>query len=98
MSKLPTGELAGVGVDAPHQADSPPGDVRRRPEAPGPLHFGQAAAAPSSGLLQVSSEDPLLHEIEIDGGEATQPPASSEFPAASTVTTGGVAGTSLQHM
>jgi hypothetical protein len=79
MSEPLESELAGVGVDAraPTQADFPPGDVRRHPEAPGHLHLGQAAAAPTSGLLQVPSEDPLFNEIEIDDGEAPQLPASS---------------------
>jgi hypothetical protein len=47
-------ELAGVGVDAPPQGLPPPGDVRRRPDAPG-NHLGQAAAVPTYGLLQVSN-------------------------------------------
>ena len=98
MSELPEGELAGVGVDAPQQADSPPGGLSSHPEAPVHPHLGQAAAAPTSGLLRVPNEDPLLfNEFEIDGGEATQPPASSESLAASTVTTDVVAGTSLQQ-
>jgi hypothetical protein len=96
MSEPSEDELVGVGVDAPPQANTPPGDVRSHPEAPG--HLGHAAAEPTSGLLQVPSESLLLQEIEIDGGEATQPPASSEFLAASTVTTDGVAGTSLQQV
>jgi hypothetical protein len=85
----------GVGVDAPPQEDFPSGDVRRLPEAPGHLHLGQAAAEPTSGLLQVPSEDSLINEIEIDDGEAPQLPASSDSQAAPTVTTGGVVGASL---
>jgi hypothetical protein len=54
-------ELAGVEVDAPPQGLFPPGNVRRRPEAPGNLHLGQAAAVPTYGLLQVDSEDPLFN-------------------------------------
>jgi hypothetical protein len=99
MSEPLEGELAGVGVDAPPQADSPPGDVRRRPEAPGLLHFGQAAAVPTSGLLQVSSEAPPFNEfVTTDDGKAPQLPASGGFRAAPTVTTGGVAAVLLQHM
>jgi hypothetical protein len=54
-------EPAGVTLesDALPQEDFPPGDVRRRPEAPGNLHLGQAAAVPTYGLLQVNNEDPL---------------------------------------
>jgi hypothetical protein len=86
MSEPLESELAGVGVDAPHQADFPIGDVRRYPEAPGDLHLGQAAAAPTYGELQVPSEDPLIKpsedplinfEFEAGGGEAPQPPAPS---------------------
>jgi hypothetical protein len=73
--------LAGVGVDAPHQADFPPGDVRRHPEAPGNLHLGPAAAVPTSGLLQVDNEDPLFNsEFETGGGEALQPPPRRVAP------------------
>jgi hypothetical protein len=74
-------EPAGVTLesDALPQEDFPPGDVRRRPEAPGLLHFGQAAAAPTSGLLQVSSEAPPLNEFETtDDGEVPQLPASGQ--------------------
>jgi hypothetical protein len=35
-----------------------------RPEAPGHLYLGQAAAVPTSGQLQVPSEDPLIYEFE----------------------------------
>jgi hypothetical protein len=52
--------------------------VRRHPEAPGHSQLVQDAAAPTYGQLEVPSEDPLFTEIEIDGGEATQLPASSE--------------------
>jgi hypothetical protein len=54
-------DLAGVEVDAPPQGLLPPGDVRRRPEAPGLLHLGQAAAVRTSGLLQIDNEDPLFN-------------------------------------
>jgi hypothetical protein len=52
-------ELAGVTLenDALPQ-DFPPGDVRRRPEAPG--HLGQTAAVPTHGLHQVDNEGSLL--------------------------------------
>jgi hypothetical protein len=55
MSEPLESELAGVGVDVPHQADFPLGGVRHHPEAPGDLHLGQAAAAPTYGELQVAS-------------------------------------------
>jgi hypothetical protein len=83
--------------DALPQEDFPPGDVRRLPEAPGHLNLGQAAAVPTSGHLQVPSEDPLIYEFERDDGEAPQPPASSGSQAAPTVTTGGVVGDHLQQ-
>jgi hypothetical protein len=51
-------KLAGVTLesDALPQEDFPPGDVRRRPEAFGNLHIGQAAALPTYGLHQVDNE------------------------------------------
>jgi hypothetical protein len=92
-------ELAGVGVDAPPQGLLPPGDVRRRPEAPGNLHLGQAAAVPTSGLLQVDNEDPLFNsEFETGGGEALQPPAPSGPQTAPTATADGVVGIPLQQI
>jgi hypothetical protein len=98
MSELPEGQLAGVGVDAPPQGHFPPGDVRHHPEAPGLPHLGQAAAEPTSGQHQVSSEDPPFNEIEIDNGEASVLPTSRGSQAAPTVTTGGVVGGSLQQV
>jgi hypothetical protein len=90
--------LAGVGVDAPHQADFPLGGVRHHPEAPGNLHLGQAAAAPTYGELQVASEDPpIKSEFKAGGGEALQPPAPSCPQTAPTATAGGVVGVHLQH-
>jgi hypothetical protein len=90
--------LAGVGVDAPHQADFPLGDVRHHPEAPVDLHLGQAAAAPTYGELQVASEDPpITSELEAGGGEALQPPAPSCPQTAPTATADGVVGVHLQH-
>jgi hypothetical protein len=80
------------------QDESPSGDVRRLPEEPGHLYLGQAAAVSTSGQLQVSNEDPLIYEFEIDDGEAPQPPASSGSQAAPTVTTGGVVGDPLQQL
>jgi hypothetical protein len=71
---------------------------RRQLQAPGHSHLDQAAAVPTYGVLQVPSEEPLFTEIETDSGEATQPPASSDTQAASKVTTGVVAGASLQHI
>jgi hypothetical protein len=74
------------------------GDLRRPQQAPGQPHLDQAAAVPTYGVLQVPSEEPLFtNEIETDSGEATQPPASSDTQAASTVTTGVMAGASLQQ-
>jgi hypothetical protein len=91
-------ELAGVAVDAPPQGPFPPGDVRRRPEAPGLLHLGQAAAVPTSGLLQVDNEDPLFNfEFETGGGETLQTPAPSGPQTAPTATAIGVVGIPLQH-
>jgi hypothetical protein len=97
MSELPEGQLAGVGVDAPPQGNSPPGDVRHHPEAPGLPHLGQAAAEPTSGQHQVDNEDPLFNESGLDDGEASVLPASRSSQAAPTVTTGGVVGTLLQQ-
>jgi hypothetical protein len=100
MSEPLESELADAALEsaALPQEDYAAGDVRRLPQAPGHSHLDQAAAVPTYGLLQVPSEEPLFTEIETDGGEATQPPASSDFQAAPTVTTGGVVGASLQHM
>jgi hypothetical protein len=71
MSEPLESALAGVGVDAPHQADFPLGDVRHHSEAPGDLHLGQAAAAPTYGELQIAGEDPPINsESEAGGGEA----------------------------
>jgi hypothetical protein len=63
MSEPLESELAGVTLesDALPQEDFPPGDLRRRPEAPGNLYLGQAAAVPTYGLLQVDNEDPLFN-------------------------------------
>jgi hypothetical protein len=97
MSEPLLSALAGVGVDAPPQGHSPPGDVRRHPEAPGHSYLGQAAVEPTSGQHQVPSEDPLFNEIEIDDGEAPQLPSSSGSQAAPTVTTGGVVEVPLQQ-
>jgi hypothetical protein len=99
MPEPPESELADAALEsaALRQDESPPGDVRRLPEEPGHLHLGQAAAAPTSGQLQVPNEDPLIYEVEIDDGEAPQPPASSGSLAAPTVTTGGVVGDPLQQ-
>jgi hypothetical protein len=79
-------EPAGVTLesDALPQEDFPPGDVRRRPEAPGNLYLGQAAAVPTSGQPQVASE------FEAGGGEALQPPAPSCPQTAPTATADGV--------
>jgi hypothetical protein len=101
MPEPPEGELASAALDsaAPPQEDQAAADLRRPQQAPDQPHLDQAAAAPTYGGLQVPSEEPLLtNEIETDSGEATQPPTSSESLATSTVTTGGVAGTSLQHI
>jgi hypothetical protein len=99
MSELPEGQLAGVGVDAPPQGHSLPGDVRHHPKAPGLPHLGQAAAEPTSGQHQVDNEDSLLYyEIETDDGEASVHPASRGSQAAPTVTTGGVVGGPLQQV
>jgi hypothetical protein len=84
--------------DALPQEDFPPGDVRRRPEAPGNLHLGQAAAVPTYGLLQVDNGDPLFNsEFETGGGETLQTPAPSGPQTAPTATAVGVVGISLQH-
>jgi hypothetical protein len=93
-------ELAGVTLesDALPQKDFPPGDVRRRPEAPGNLHLGQAAAVPIYGLLQVDNEDLLFNsEFETGGGETLQTPAPSGPQTAPTATAVGVVGIPLQH-
>jgi hypothetical protein len=99
MSEPLESELAGVTLESDTllQEDFPPGDLRRHPEAPGNLYLGQAAAVPTSGQLQVPSEDPLIYEFERDDGENPQPPASSGSQAAPTVTTGGAAGVPLQQ-
>jgi hypothetical protein len=49
MPELLESELAGVTLesDALPQKDFPPGDVRRRPEAPGNSYLGQPAAVPT---------------------------------------------------
>jgi hypothetical protein len=97
MSEPLESELAGVTLESDAlPQDFPPGDLRRRPEAPGYLR--QAAAEPTSGQHQVPSEDPLFNEIEIDDGEAPQLPAWSGSQAAPTVTTGGVVGVPLQQL
>jgi hypothetical protein len=91
-------ELAGVTLesDALPQEDSPPGDLRRRPEAPG--HLGQAAAAPTHGLHQVDNESSLLnYEFEAGRGEALQTPAPSGSQTAPTATAVGVVGVALQQ-
>jgi hypothetical protein len=98
MSEPLESELAGVGVDALHQADFPLGDVRRHPEAPGDLHLGRAAVAPTYGELQAASEDPLIHfEFEAGGGETPQIPAQSGPQTEPTATAGGAVGVHLQH-
>jgi hypothetical protein len=72
--------------------------MRRRPEAPSLLPFGQAAAVPTSGLLRVSSEAPPFNEFETtDDSDAPKLPASGGFRAAPTVTAGCVAAVILQH-
>jgi hypothetical protein len=99
MSEPLESALAGVGVDAPHQADFPLGDVKHHPEAPGDLHLGQAAAAPPYCELQVASEDPPINsEFEAGGGEALQPSAPSCPQTAPTATADGVVGVHLQHL
>jgi hypothetical protein len=98
MSEPLESALAGVGVDAPHQADFPLDGVRHHPEAPGDLHLGQAAAAPTYGELQVASEDPPINsEFEAGGGEALQPPAPSCPQTAPRATADGVVGVHLQQ-
>jgi hypothetical protein len=91
-------ELAGVTLESDAlPQDFPPGDVRRRPEAPG--HLGQAAAVPTHGLHQVDNKGSLLHyEFEAGRGEALQTPAPSGSQTASTATAVGVVGASLQHL
>jgi hypothetical protein len=72
--------------------------VRHHPEAPGDLHLGQAAAAPTYGELQVASENPPINsEFEAGGGEALQPPAPSCPQTAPTATADGVVGVHLQQ-
>jgi hypothetical protein len=92
-------EPAGVTLesDALPQEDFPPGDVRRRPEAPCNLYLGQAAAVPTSGQAQVANEDPSINSFEAGGGEALQPPAPSCPQTAPTATVDGVVGVHLQH-
>jgi hypothetical protein len=98
MSEPLESALADVGVDAPHQADFPLGDVRHHPEAPDDLHLGQAAVAPAYGELHVASEDPPINsESEGDGGEDLQPPAPSGPQTAPTATADGVVGVHLQQ-
>jgi hypothetical protein len=85
--------------DALPQEDFRPGDVRRRPEAPGNFYLGQAAAVPTSGQPQVASEDPSIHfEFEPGSGEALQPPAPSCPQTAPTATADDVVGVLLQQM
>jgi hypothetical protein len=98
MSEPLESELGGVTLesDALPQADFPPGDLKRHPEAPGNLYLGQAV--PTSGQPQVPSEDPLNFEFEAGDGEAPQPPVPSGSQAAPTVTTGGAVGGPLQQM
>jgi hypothetical protein len=92
-------EPAGVTLesDALPQEDFPPGDVRRRPEAPGNLCRGQAAAVPTSGQPQVANEDPSINSFEAGCGEALQPPAPSCPQTAPTATADGVVGVHLQQ-
>jgi hypothetical protein len=98
MSEPLESALAGVGVHAPHQADFPLGDVGHHIEAPGDLHLGQAAAAPTHGELQVASEDPPINsEFEAGGGEALLPPAPSGPETALTATADSVVGVHLQQ-
>jgi hypothetical protein len=82
MSELLESALAGVGVDAPHQADFPLGDVRHHPEAP---------------PINASDESLFNSEFEAGGGEALQPPASSCPKTAPTATADGVVGVHLQQ-
>jgi hypothetical protein len=94
-------EPAGVTLesDVLPQEDFPPGDVRRRPEAPGNLYLGQAAAVPTSGQPQVAREDPSIKfEFETGGGEALQPPAPTCPQTAPTATADGVVGVHLQQI
>jgi hypothetical protein len=72
--------------------------VRRRPEAPGVPHLGQAAAVPTYGMHQVDNKDPLFNsEFETGGGETPQTPAPSGPQTAPTATAVGVVGIPLQH-
>jgi hypothetical protein len=90
-------ELAGVTLESDAlPKDFPPGDVRRRPEAPG--HLGQAAAVPTHGLHQVDNKGSLLnYEFEAGRGEALQTPAPSGPQTAPTATADGVVRIPLQH-
>jgi hypothetical protein len=97
MSEPLESALAGVGVDAPHQADFPLGGVRHHPEAPGNLRLGQAAAVPTSGQPQVANEDPSINSFEAGSGEALQPPVPSCPQTAPTATADGVVGVHLQQ-
>jgi hypothetical protein len=94
-------EPAGVTLesDALPQEDFPPGDVRRRPEAPGNSYLGQAAAVPTSGQPQVANEDLSINSFEVGGGEALQPPAPSFTcpQTAPTATADGVMGVHFQQ-
>jgi hypothetical protein len=100
MPELLESEPAGVTLesDALPQEDFPPGDVRRRPEAPVNLYLGQAAAVPTSGQPQVANEDPSINSFEAGGGEALQPPALSCPQTAPTATADGVVGVHLQQI
>jgi hypothetical protein len=98
MSEPLESELAGVTLesDALPQVDFPPGDLRRRPDAPG--HLGQAAAVPTYGLHQVDDEDSLLnYEFETGRGEALQTPAPRGSQIAPTATAVGMVGITLQQ-
>jgi hypothetical protein len=91
-------ELAGVGVDAPHQADSPLGSVRHHQEALGNLHPCQAAAARTFRELQVASDDPHINsQFGSGGGEDLPPPAPSCPETAPTATADGVVSVHLQQ-
>jgi hypothetical protein len=92
-------EPAGVTLesDALPQEGFLPGDVRCRPEAPGNLCLGHAAAVPTSGQPQVANEDPSINSLEAGNGEALQPPAPSCPQTAPAATADGVVGVHLQH-
>jgi hypothetical protein len=99
MSEPLESELAGVTLesDALPQEDFPPGDLRRRPEAPG--HRGQAVAVPTYGLHRVDNEDSLLnYELETGGGETLQTPTPNGPQTAPTATAVGVVGIPLQQI